>query len=208
MSNQLMDVFLLSNWVTNLVNTFGLKVCDDLEWKTFSNHYNWVTGEVTAFNPIHKASYSTNNSPMNKVDRDELLKACMELDSAHTTIKNLSEVVANFSHNGNILVPLQQKEEHTPQKSIPQTIPQPNMTPAPKWIKSANPMVIKPTQNGTSKTTLPATDAISKPKANPHCLILQFNLPIPEHKRKKHGYSIACRDINSLLESLEALMYF
>ncbi len=167
MSNQLTDVFQLSNWVTTLIDTFGLKVCDDLKWKSFSNHYNHITGEVTTFNPIHKTSYTTNDSPMNEADRDELTKACEELDSAQTTIKNLSEAVVNFSCNSNILV-LQEKEEYTLQYPTTQTVPQPNTTPAPKWTKSANPMVIKPTQNVTSKTTKPAPDTTPKPKANPH----------------------------------------
>src|SRR5260370_39034445 len=89
MSNQLTDVFELSKWVANHVDMVGLKVCNDQEWKYFNNHYNQATGVVTASNPIHDTTYSINDSPMHEVDRDELSKACVELDSAHTTIKNL-----------------------------------------------------------------------------------------------------------------------
>src|SRR5260370_35032968 len=111
----------------------------------FNNHYNWDMGVVTAYNPTHETICTANNSPMNEVDRDELSKACVELDLARTTIKNLSEAVVNFSHNCNVFAPQQEKEEHNPQSPIPQTNPQPNTTTLPpQWVKSANPMVIKP----------------------------------------------------------------
>src|SRR6266478_7892864 len=114
MLNQMTDVFQLSNWVATLVDTFGIRICDKQEWESFSKHYNQDMGEVTAYYPTHESTYNTNDSHMYKVDRDELTKACIELDSACTTIKNLSEAVVNFSHNKNMLAPIQDKEEYMP----------------------------------------------------------------------------------------------
>ena len=94
--NQLSDIFELSKWVANLMDIVGLKVCDEQEWKHLSNHYNQATGAVTEYNPIQDTTYSTNDFPMHEADRDELSKACMELDSACTTIKNLLEAVVNL----------------------------------------------------------------------------------------------------------------
>src|SRR6266478_6359361 len=103
MSNQLSDVFQLLDWVVNIINIFGFKICNDQEWKMFNNRYNWDMGVVTTYNPTHKTICTANDSPMNEADRDELSKAHVELDSARTTIKNLSEAVVNFSHSGHTL---------------------------------------------------------------------------------------------------------
>jgi len=46
----------------------------------------------------------------------------------------------------------------------------------------------------------------TKPKANPHHLILQFNLPILEMECK--NVNIAHKEINALLDMLEVPMYF
>ncbi len=46
----------------------------------------------------------------------------------------------------------------------------------------------------------------TKPKANPHCLILQLNPPILETEHK--NADIAQKEINRLLDALEVPMYF
>src|SRR5260370_12442989 len=67
-------------------------------------------------------------------------------------------------------------------------------------------MVIKPTWKITSKAPQLTTELTPKPKANLHQLILQFNPPIPENKRK--NVDLACKDINSLLDTLGVPTYF
>src|SRR5260370_21922430 len=103
MSNQLGNIFKLSKWVVNLMDLVSLKVCDEQEWEHLSNHYNQATGAAMEYNPIQDTTYSTNDFPMHEADRDELSKARMALDSAHTTIKNLSEVVVSVSCTANII---------------------------------------------------------------------------------------------------------
>src|SRR5260370_31703109 len=98
MANQLTNVFQLSKWVANIADIFSLKICNEEEWEAFNNQYNQVTGEVTNYKPPYESINATNNTHMKEVDRDELSKACVELDTACTTIKNLSEAVVNFSH--------------------------------------------------------------------------------------------------------------
>src|SRR5260370_13768442 len=163
-------------------------------------------GEVTAHYTTHESMYNTNDSHMYEVDRDALSKARIELDSACTTIKNLSEAVVNFSCNKNMLAPIQDKEEYTPQPPSPQMAPLANIIPASRWTKSTNPAVIKPTWNTTSKSSQPTVESTPKLKANPHHLILQFNPSILEPERR--NVDLACRDINNLLDSLEEPTYF
>src|SRR5260370_6774554 len=207
MANQMSDIFQLSSWVAAIADMFDLRVCNKQEWKEFSNHYNWVMGEVTANTPSYETTSTDNDSPMIEADRDELLKAHEELDTARTTIKNLSEAVVNFSHTRNALAHQQEKEEEAPQPATHQANPQTNTThTSPCWTKSANPTVIVPTWNIKPKAPQPAAESTPKPKANPHQLILQFNPPIPETERK--NADIAHKDINNLLDSLEVPTYF
>ena len=181
--NQMSDVFDLPKWVTNMVNLLDLKVCDKYEWKLFNDHYNRETGELTAHKPYETIG-PPNDTVVSIADRDELSKVRVELTMANTTIKNLSEAVVNFSHNKNLLVPQQDKKEITPQTPASMTNPLPNTMPDSQWVKSANLTIIKLTQNAMLKSPQTSIDATSKPKANPHHLILQFNPSIPEPERK------------------------
>src|SRR5260370_19712996 len=70
MYNQLSDIFDLPQWVVNIATLFGLRVCNDQEWKSFNNHYNHETSEVTASKPLYETIISTNDYEMTKVDRD------------------------------------------------------------------------------------------------------------------------------------------
>ncbi len=45
MTNQMTNIFQLSNWVASIVDLFSLKVCDAQEWKSFSKHYNGYGGK-------------------------------------------------------------------------------------------------------------------------------------------------------------------
>ena len=97
MYNHLLDIFDLPQWVANVTTLFRLRLCDEQEWKDFSNHYDCETGVVTASKPRYETINPTNDTAMPDVDRDELSKARMELTMVNTTIKNLSEAVVNFS---------------------------------------------------------------------------------------------------------------
>src|SRR5260370_21131421 len=66
-------------------------------------------------------------------------------------------------------------------------------------------MVIKPTHNAAPTTPQQQANT-TKPKANPHHLILQFNPPILESECK--NVDVARKDINTLLESFEVPTYF
>ena len=114
------------------------------------------------YNPIHDTTYSTNDSPMHEVDRDELSKAHMELDSAHTTIKNLSEVVVKFSHMGNTAHQELERTVKVHQPTPKTPTPPPITTPTSNWTKSANPMIIKLTRNN-----------VKQPLLDSHCWIYQ-----------------------------------
>ncbi len=99
MLQQVSDVFQLSSWLSRVISIFGLKVCDEQEWHTFNRHYNRNTGEITALNTSETIS-PPDDMTMTEASRDELSRTCKELALANTTIKNLSEVVVNFSHTG------------------------------------------------------------------------------------------------------------
>ncbi len=146
------------------------------------------------------------DTPMTEGARDELSRTCAELTAANTTIKNLSEAVVNFSHTRNVSKTQEEDVGPTPQLPLVMMTPCTNATPAPWWVKSANPMVIKPTWNTTTVPQQPPAATSNRPKANPHCLILQFNLLIPEREHK--NVDIACKEINTLLDTLEVPMYF
>ena len=73
-------------------------------------------------------------------------------------------------------------------------------------MKLANPMVIKLTQNVNANPQQMPKEAPTKPKANPHRLILQFNPPIMESECK--NADLAHKEINTLLDTLEVPMYF
>src|SRR5258708_1072375 len=129
-----------------------------------------------------------------------------ELTAANTTIKNLSEAVVNFSCTGNVSKTQEEEVGPTPQLPLMMMTPHTDATLAPWWVKSANPMVIKPTWNMTTVPQQPPAAMSNRPKANPHCLILQFKLPIPEREHK--NVDIAHKEINTLLDTLEVPMYF
>ncbi len=84
--------------------------------------------KITASNPT-ETIYMPYDTPMTEETRDELLKSCMELATAHTTIKNLSEVVVNFSHTGNVVTTHQEAVTPTPQPTLKQTTPPQDITP-------------------------------------------------------------------------------
>src|SRR5258708_376220 len=107
---------------------------------------------------------------------------------------------------GNISITHEEDTVPTPQPSTKTTTLHTNTTPAPHWVKSANPTVIKPTWNTTAVPQQPSAAASTKPKANPHHLILQFNPPILETECK--NVDIAHKEINALLDMLEVPMYF
>src|SRR5260370_37034525 len=95
---------------------FGTKVCNDEEWKDFKSNYDRKMGEAS----IPKSHYEMIDAPqdttMSEADRVELSKACTELSTANITIKNLSEVVVNFSCTGSI-------SNHQQEKTITQQAP-------------------------------------------------------------------------------------
>src|SRR5258707_2788751 len=184
---------------------FGLRVCDEKEWQVFSKHYDQATGEVTPFSPSELMSVPY-DTPMTEGARDELSRTCAELTAANTTIKNLSEAVVNFSRTGNVSKTQEEDVGPTPQLPLMMTTPCTDATLAPRWVKSANPTVIKPTRNTTTVPQQPPAAMSNRPKANPHRLILQFNPPIPERERK--NADIARKEINTLLDTLEVPMYF
>src|SRR5258708_13418120 len=93
-----------------------------------------------------------------------------------------------------------------PQHAPIQAIPQETSPPALCWVKSANPTIIKPTQNNMSNPKQPPVETTTKPKANPHCLILQFNPPILETEHK--NVDMAHKEITGLLNSLTIPVYF
>src|SRR5258708_14287512 len=90
------------------------------------------------------------NTPMTKVAREELSCTHTELATANATIKNLSKAVVNFSCTGNVSSTQLEDMIPTPQPPTKTTTPHTNATPAPRWVKSANPTVIKPTCNTTT----------------------------------------------------------
>ena len=184
MYNQLSDIFELPQWVVNVATLFSLKICDDLEWKNFSKHYNHETGEVITSKPPYESIHPTHNTDMTDADRDKLSKAHTDLTTMNTTIKNLLEAVINFSCTGNVSTHQPEKTVETHLPTPKQTPPTSNSAPMTHWIKSANPSVIKPTHNLVPNTKQLSPDTPTKPKANPHHLILQFNPPIPELKWK------------------------
>ncbi len=184
MTQQVSDVFQLSSWLSSIISLFGLKICDEQEWQNFNRHYNRKTGEITAFSP-YKTTSTPHDVPMTDVARDELSKTRKELATANTTIKNLSKVVVNFSCTGKVPMPCQECTEPMPLQAPKQTPPQESSSPAPCWVKSANPTVIKPTWNAASNPKLLIVETTTtKPKANLHHLILQFNPPILETECK------------------------
>ncbi len=147
-----------------------------------------------------------NNTPYLDMTREELSKAHAELATAQTTIKNLLEAVVNFSHTNNVPIQTQEEVEIIRPPTPKCTAPQANTSSEPRWVKSANPTVIKPTRNTASSPQQPQPNTPPKPKANPHCLILQFNPPIPETEHK--NADMACKEINTLLDNLEVPTYF
>src|SRR5258708_5691146 len=107
-------------------------------------------------------------------------------DGSHQgqTIKNLSEAVVNFSCTSKVPMQCQDLMVPMPQHAQTQATPLEASPPTPCWVKSTNPPVIKPTWNNMSNPKQPPVETTTKPKANPHCLILQFNPPILETKHK------------------------
>ncbi len=212
MMQQVSDVFQLSSWVSSIISMFGLKVCNEQEWEFFNRHFNHETGKITASTTSKTIYMPYNNTTMTKVNKDELSKTHAELAMAHTTIKNLSEVVVNFSHTSNVLTTQQEvatpmpQPSPMPQPTLKQTTPQVPTPPTTQWVNLANPMVIKPTQNANTNPQQTPKEAPTKPKANPHQLILQFNPPIMEPKHK--NADLAHKEINMLLDSLEVPTYF
>src|SRR5258707_2668781 len=99
MLQQVSDVFQLSSWLSRVISIFGLKVCDEQEWHIFNRHYNCNTGEITILNTSETIS-PPNDMTMTEASMDELSRTHNEVALANTTIKNLSEVVVNFSHTG------------------------------------------------------------------------------------------------------------
>ncbi len=205
MLQQVSDVFQLLNWLSRVISTFRLKVCNEEEWHIFNRHYNCNTSEITALNQS-KTVNSPYDTPMTEVAKDELFRTCEELAIANTTIKNLSKVVVNFSHTGKVPMTDQELTDPMPQHAPKQVPPQETSPPAPHWVKSANPTVIKPTWNEASNPKQPPVETTTKPKANLHCLILQFNPPILETECK--NADVAQKEINGLLDTLEVPMYF
>ncbi len=128
MLQQVSDVFQLSSWVTRIISIFRLKVCDKQEWEYFNRHFNCETGKITASNPT-ETIYTPYDTPMTKETRDKLLKSHAELAMAHTTIKNLSEAVVNFSHTSNVVTTHQEAVTPTPQPTLKQTTPLQDTTP-------------------------------------------------------------------------------
>ncbi len=114
--------------MTRIISIFRLKVCNEQEWEYFNRHFNHETGKITASNPT-ETIYMPYDTPMTEETRDELLKSCMELATAHTTIKNLSEVVVNFSHTGNVVTTHHEAVTPTPQPTMKQTTPPQDITP-------------------------------------------------------------------------------
>src|SRR5258708_21176289 len=205
MLQQVSDVFQLLNWLSRVISTFRLKVCNEEEWHIFNRHYNCNTSEISALNRS-KTVNSPYDTPMTEVAKDELFRTCEELAIANTTIKNLSKVVVNFSHTGKVPMTDQELTDPMPQHAPKQVPPQETSPPAPHWVKSANPTVIKPTWNEASNPKQPPVETTTKPKANLHCLILQFNPPILETECK--NADVAQKEINGLLDTLEVPMYF
>src|SRR5260370_36760804 len=82
-------------------------------------------GAVTTHKPLYETIDVPLDTTMFEADRVELSKACAELATANNTIKNLSEVVVNFSHTGSILN--LQQEKTTTQQPAPK-LPPPQLT--------------------------------------------------------------------------------
>src|SRR5258707_15700788 len=104
------------------------------------------------------------NPPYLDKTRDELSIAHAELATAQSTIKNLSEAVVNFSHTNKVPIQPQEEVEITEPPPSKQIAPQANTSPAPRWVKLANPTVIKPTQNTTSSPQQLQLNMQPKPK--------------------------------------------
>ena len=104
MTQQVSDVFQLSSWLSRVISLFGLKICDEQEWQNFNRHYNHETGEITTSSPFETIS-TPYDAPMTEAANDELSRTREELANANTTIKNLSEVVVNFSRTGKVPMP-------------------------------------------------------------------------------------------------------
>ncbi len=98
MLQQVSNIFQLSSWVARIISMFKLKVCDKQEW-----------------------IYMPYDTPMTEETRDELSKTHVELAMAQTTIKNLSEVVVNFSCTSNVLTSHQEDKTPMPQPTPKQT---------------------------------------------------------------------------------------
>src|SRR5258708_15857560 len=184
MMNQKSDLVQHSDWMIKVVNIFELKICSKNEWDCFSNYYNRNTGEMINYEQPYETIEPTHNTPYPDLTKDKLLKAHAELATTQYTIKNLLEAVVNFSHTNNITTQPQEEAETTQPPTPKQTALQANTSSGPRWVKLANLMVIKPTQNTTSNPQQLQPNTPPNPKANPHHLILQFNLPIPETKHK------------------------
>src|SRR5258708_32648256 len=121
MLQQVSDVFQLSSWVATIVLKFRLKVCDEQEWGYFNRHFNHETGKITASIPS-KTTYVPYDTTITEESKDEPSKTHVELATAHTTIKNLSEAVINFSCTSNVLTAQQEAATPTTQ---PTPMPQP-----------------------------------------------------------------------------------